>query len=290
MMKRAIIFIFLLIAFTSAGYSQSTPEFRLDLHYKDAGGGGSSNPVAFGYDPKASDTLDSQFGEIWYPTAKTNPGGYYLAFQFPGDTIASLVDIMHKPTTDSFVLQYKVFLSAFIYPAVLSWDRSKIPANVTGIWIAPAAAPFLIMADMSKQDSVTIDLVNPTDTNYANNWEAAIITLFYNTPPHTLAVSQTASPGAGLVSELTAYPNPMSTSGALSFVLSEPAALSIVGYDALGREVLRIAKNEPAGESQIDLSAASSAMLASARGAILLRVDASSGTRNDTKTVMLVKE
>jgi hypothetical protein len=289
-MKRAFVFLFFLIGFTRSGYGQLlTPEFRLDLHYKDAGGSFPASPVAFGYDPTATDTIDKQYGEQWYPPSG-GPGGFYLAFQFPGDTVASLIDIEHKPSTDSFALQYTISLSADAYPAVLSWDRSQLPQAITGIWITPAGAPFLIMADMTKQDSVTIDNINPTDTNYAINWEPAVITLFYNTPPHLLAVSPSSNSGDGLLSGLSAYPNPMSVSGALSFFLSQTANVQVTGYDALGREVLRMTKNEPAGERQIDLTAASSAILATAKGAILLRVDASSGTRNDTKTVMIVKE
>jgi hypothetical protein len=281
-MKRTILLFVLFNVCMRVSYGQSSaPEFELNLHYKDAGGSAPASPVAFGYDPKAADTLQTKFGEQYYPGPA--PGGFYLAFLLPGDSIASQIEVLRKPSIDSFILQYTIYLSANIYPAVLSWDRSLIPSAIKSIAISPPGAPFLLMADMTKQDSVVIDDLNPTDTNYATNWEPATITLYYNTEP--LSVSPTPDPSAGLLSGLIAYPNPMRGSGDLSFSLSEPSSVIVTGYDAIGREVLRVVKSEPAGENILDLSG-----LANARGAIMLRVDASSGSAYETKNVMMVKE
>ncbi len=282
-MKRVFIILFLLLTISRTGWSQTeTPEFQLNLHYKDAGGGGGTSPIGFGYDPGATDGLDPLFGEQWFPGP--SPGGYYVAFELPGDTISSLIDIMQMPKADSFIIQYKFYLSAFVYPAVLSWDRSLIPPAVKGIWITPYGAPFLKMVDMTAQDSVTIDITDPTDTNYATNWEPAIITLYYNTTPHLLSVSDGGGQ-TGLLSDLVTYPNPMRSSGTLEFTLSQQASVIINGYDALGREVLHLTKNGSAGENLMDLTG-----LAETQGAILLRIDASSDAAHVTKSVMLIRE
>ena len=140
------------------------------------------------------------------------------------------------------------------------------------------------MLDMTAQDSVTIDIVDPTDTNYAANWESAIITLYYNTTPHLLSVSDAAG-SSGLLSGLVTYPNPMQSSGTLVFTLSQQASVIISGYDALGREVLHLTKSGSTGENLIDLSG-----LEGTEGAIMLRVDASSDAEHVTKSVMLIKE
>jgi hypothetical protein len=281
-MKRAIGLILLIIAIPRLSNGQNaTPEFELNLHYSDAGGSAPSSPVAFGYDPQASDTLQLKFGEQYYPGPA--PGGFYLAFLLPGDSIASQIEVLQKPSIDSFTLQYTIYLSANVYPAVLSWDRSSIPSAIKSITITPPGASFLLMADMTKQDSVVIDDLNPTDTNYATNWEPATITLYYNTAP--LSVSPTPVPNTGLLSGLITYPNPMGESGDLSFSLTQAANIVLTGYDAIGREVLHMTKSASAGENILDLSG-----LATERGAILLRVDAASGFQYETKGVMLVKE
>jgi hypothetical protein len=280
---------FLIVAYCqpvdSVHAQQATPEFRLDLNYSDAGGGHPSGnaPVAFGYDPSATDSgVDKQFGEAQLPL--TNPGGFELAFELdPID--GSLIDILQKPSLDSFILQYTLYLSAYQYPAVLSWDRSKIPPAIKGIWITPYGEPSFKMGDMVTQDTVVIDAANPSDTNYYLNWGPAVITLYYNTEPYFLGVAESVNPVSGLLSDLAAYPNPMSAKSALSFNLSESAYVSITGCDAAGREVLRLAKYISSGENIIDLSS-----LADARGAIFLRVDAESGTSSEVKTLVVMKE
>src|ERR1017187_2244373 len=147
-----LLFTFILAAYgltvDPVGAQQATPEFRVDLHYTDAGGGHPNGPVAFGYDPAATDSgADIQFGEALLPGAGGSPGGgFYLAFQVsPID--GSLIDILQKPSPDSFILQYKLFLSGYVYPAVLSWDRSKIPAAIKGLWITPNGEPSYKMGD-----------------------------------------------------------------------------------------------------------------------------------------------
>jgi hypothetical protein len=286
-MIRALVFLFLLLALPRFGHAQTiTPEFELKLHYSDAGGGGNSDPKGFGYDPAATDTIDPQFGENYYPFFQTGLGSYELAFAtFDSAGDYTEIDILPKPTTDSFVLQYTLYLSPYQVPAKLSWDRTQIPAAIKGIWITPLGAPFLKMGDMVTQDSVVITRT-VTDTNYYGNWAPAVLTLYYNTTPAFLDVSPSLVSTSGLLSSLATYPNPMLTSGTLSFYLSDAASIIVSGYDALGREVLRVAKNEPAGENTIDLSSAVSAH----SGAILLRVDAANDMRQETKSVMMVKE
>ncbi len=286
-MKRTFVILFLLATLPRLSNGQTaTPEFELKLHYSDAGGGGNSDPKGFGYDPKATDGIDSQFGEMFYPGA-IGSGGYFMAFELnDSEDDYSEIDIMPKPSTDTFTLQYTFVLTAFMYPAVLSWDPSTIPSAIKSITITPAGASFLPMADMTKQSSVTIDDVDPTDTNYYLNWLPATITIYYNLQSPFEGVAPSANPSDGLLLNLTTYPNPMSTSGVVSFSLSEPASISVSGYDAIGREVLRFTKNEPAGVNQIDLSG----LAANAHGAIMLRVEASSNAQYETKTVMLVKE
>ncbi len=285
-MKRAFVLFFFLITFSRLGYGQAVqPEFELQLQYSTADGGGNTDAKGFGYDPAATVGIDPQFGEEFYPGVAF-PGDYFFAFNLndsAGDY--SEVDILPKPTTDTFTLQYSLYLSAYMYPATLSWNPSDIPPAIKGITITPFGAPFLKMVDMTKQASVTIDDVNPTDTNYANNWEPAIITIYYNTPSPFDGVTLNPVAGEGLLSNLIAYPNPMSNSGAVAFMLSGPASVIVTGYDAVGREVLRVTKNEPAGETMLDLTG-----LTNARGAIMLRVDAASDAQHDTKSVMLVKE
>ena len=246
-MKRTLILLILLTVLPRLSNGQTaTPGIRVKLHYKDASGGSNTDPKGFGYDPAATDGIDKQFGETYYPGIA--PGGTFLAFDLhdsEGDY--SEVDILPKPATDTFTLQYTVYLSANIYPAVLSWDPSEIPSAIKGIVITPASASFLPMVDMTKQSSVTLDDANPSDTNYYLNWEPAIITIYYNKPSPFSSVAPAANVSSGLLSNLTTYPNPLSVSGVVSFSLSEPASIVVSGYDALGREVLRVTKTEPAG-------------------------------------------
>jgi hypothetical protein len=170
-MKRAFVLLFVLMVFSRSGYGQTlTPQFELKLNYSDAGGGGNGDPKGFGYDPAATGGIDSRFGEMLYP-GLVGSGGYFLAFPLndsEGDY--SEIDILPKPATDTFTLQYTIYLSAFMYPAVLSWDRGEIPSTIKSIVITPSGAPFLKMVDMTQQNSVTIDDINPTDTNYAGSY------------------------------------------------------------------------------------------------------------------------
>ncbi len=291
-MNRAFIFVFLLLSFTRYGYGQSvTPEFELLLHYSDPGGGGSTNPVGFGYDPAAkivtedSTEVDTEFGEMIAPFSTPGGLGNFEELFLLDPIDGADIDILPKPDTNSFVLQYTFYLTPFQAPATLSWDRSKIPSAIKGIWITPLGAPFLKMADMTQQDSVVIDATSPTDTNYYINWNPAIFTIYYNTPPYVLDVAPIPTASTGLLSGVGTYPNPMGERGTLSFSLSMPATVNISGYDAIGRQVLNMTKNVTAGNNTIDLSA-----LSNAKGAVLLRINASTATMQDTKTVMMVKE
>ena|GEM_PF-2824494 len=256
------------------------PEFRLDLHYHDAGNGGNGYPVAFGYDARATDGIDTAFGEAYYPPV-VGPGGFYLAFQI-SDTEASLIDIMYKPGTDTFTIQYPLVLSAFEYPATLSWDRYQIPSQIKAITIAPPGNHTRLMADMTKQDSVVIttDLSSP---DYALNWMPAIITVYYNFAP--AAVENDFTADAGLISKASVYPNPMVSNSVLDLTMNDAALVTIEAYDVTGRELMYISRNVGPGDAVMGLNT-----LPKSSGAVLLRIDASSSSRHETRTVMAMRE
>src|SRR5690554_7600324 len=61
-MKTKILYI-LFILLTFQGFSQSlTPEFEFQLYFEDAAG--NRDTVTLGYDQLATDTINSQFGEV----------------------------------------------------------------------------------------------------------------------------------------------------------------------------------------------------------------------------------
>ncbi len=284
-MKRTSLAVFLLILAARIGFAQTaTPEFELQLHYSDVGHGGNSDKVAFGYDPSATVGIDPQFGEMLYPGSPFAEG-YFLAFALNDSTSGDYteIDILPKPVADSFVLQYPLYLSGYKYPATLSWDRSKIPSAIKGIWITPYYEWFFKMGDMVSQNDMVITS-SASDTNYYHNWQPAQLTIYYNRTPELLGVVQEA-PVTGLLSPLSTYPNPMRADGKLLFSVSQDANVTISAFDMLGHELFHLDRSVPAGNVLTDLCA-----LANTHGAVLLRVDAESGSTHQSKSVMVVKE
>ncbi len=260
------------------------------IHFTDTFPDGSiSNftPREIGYDARATDSLDTAFGEDEYP------GGLGLDQDFfflrpdtlaGGDPDAGTIDIMHKPALDSFAINYNTVLSFSYFPGSLYWDPSQIPPIIKGIWIRPqwSDTPFV---DMTKSNIFTVPDPS-TQFLWGSNY---IITVFYNMQPRYLppaAVTGSSENGASLISNATVFPNPMLSSGALDITMGEAASLSIVGYDVAGREVLRLSRGAMPGENIIDLSSA----LANAHGAVMLHIEAVNGMRSSTKNVMLVRE
>jgi hypothetical protein len=281
---------YLLSSFSSGRAQSLVPEFKMAIHFTDTFPDGSRSnftPRVIGYDSRATDSLDTAFGEDEYP------GGLGIDQDFffvrpdtlvGGDPDAGLIDIMHKPALDSFKIDYKAVLSFSYFPGSLYWDPSQIPSIIKGIWIRPSWSdtPFV---DMTKSRIFTV----PTPSQqflWGNNY---IITIFYNMQPRFIspaAVGGSETTGAGLIWNAVVFPNPMPSTGALDVTLSQAASLSIVGYDVAGRELLRLTRTGRAGENILDLSQS----LSNIHGAIMLHIDAGNGTRNETKNVMLVRE
>ena len=284
-MKRSIVTLLLLLPFLlpSAGKGQTRkPEFRLDLKYRDTSGlAAPGDSIAFGYDRAATEGIDAIFGEQLFPGGSPG-GGLAVYFTLPDDTDYSEVDIMPKPPTDMFTIQYNFTLSAYQYPAYLSWDRSQIPKAVTAIVVTPQGYPGIKMADMTQQDSVEINITDPTSPNYYSNWEPAIITLYYDSRLSDVKPNDTP---AGLIVNLGVYPNPMAQNGRFMFSLSEQANVHVIAYDAAARLVMNTEMNGLAGTNHIDLSG-----IGPEHGTLLLHIDAVSGSRHDSRNILVLKD
>lgn len=291
-MKNVCIAIALVIGTSLCAFGQSaTPEFELRLHLS---GDINTDPVGFGYDPRASmpsDTslgYDSAFGEMYYPSSPFS-GDEFLAFEIDSVGDYAEIDILPKPLTDTFILQYTIFVSTYnSKPATLSWSGSITP-QVKGIIVKPTYHPETFLVDMTKQTSVTLSN-KPSDLNYFGNWEPATITVYYNTSPPAMDVSPSAQAGTtpGLIYGLSVYPNPVRSSGNLSFSLADEAQVKISAFDQLGRLLFLSTANGHAGSNTIDLSKELDAV--QGNGNILLRLDAVNGDRQETKTLIIVKE
>jgi len=268
--------------------SPGNAEFHLDLHFRDTTTGGTIDSLtgrAFGYDPSGTDTFSVQsaaFGEDADYPGGFGPGNDFW-FTRPDKQSETRVEIRRMPTTDSFALTYSMGLVFEQYPGSIFWDRSQIPSIVKGIWISAyeATTPLVDMKDTN--------IFTEGNASQASMWGTLTVTVFYNMQPRYLppaAVNGSSANSAALISNATVFPNPMPAGGALDVTLSQSASLSIVGYDVAGREVLRLSRGAMPGENIIDLSS----VLANAHGAIMLHIEAASGTRNETKNVMLVRE
>lgn len=259
--------------------AQSTPEFKLKLHFIDVKGASPKNLDGFGYDAMATDSLDPVFGEAEYPGPTT--GGLYVAFELPafyspGDPIYSGTDIRPKPATESFSISYKLFASPFRAPGTLSWDHAAIPQGVTAIRITPYGQDSPVLAEMTVQDSVSVD--------FSSSWWPAGITLYYNMQPPQAVVHQESSTHA-LILSAAGYPNPIHESGKVGLELSMPATVILTGYDEAGRECLHQTQMVPSGPTSLSLSD-----LTALHGSILLHIEAVSTSTTETRNILVVKE
>ncbi len=278
--------------------SPGNAEFHLDLHFRDTTTDGTIDSVpgrAFGYDPAATDTFSkydaTEFGELPDYPGNLGPGNdfWFTRFDQTDSTppTETTVDIRHKPTTDSFALSFSMGLAFENYPGSIFWDPSQIPSEIKGIWLRPhydTAIDVPPLLDMKTTNIFTVP--NPSQ---AELWGNFIVTIFYNMQPRYIppaAVNGPSSNGAGLIARATVYPDPMPAGGALDVTLGDAAALTIVGYDITGREVLRMSRQGMGGENILDLSPA----LANVHGAVMLHIEAANAARNETKNVMLVRE
>ncbi len=285
-MRKFLLLAALLLA-ASGLRAQTLPEFGLTIHFTDTLSDGSvSNfsPREIGYDSRATDSLDPSFGEDEYPGGLSPDQDFYFTRPdlFGGQPDEGTIDIMHKPSLDSFAIDYTTFVSFSYFPGSLYWDTTQIPPQITGIWLRPSwsTTPFV---DMKHTGIFTVPRPD-TQGIWGMNY---VITVFYNMQPRfipTAAVNEAPS-SSGLLVNATVFPNPMPSSGTLDVQLSEPAALSIVGYDIAGREVLRMANSANMGENVFNLSS----LPDNVHGAVLLRVDAESGSREETKNIMLIR-
>lgn len=294
-MKRLLIFFLLALpAISLRAQSPDNAEFHLDLHFRDMTTDGTIDSLmgrAFGYDPAATDEYNAAFGEdVDYPGGNS-PGNDFW-FTRPDQQSATRVEIRHKPAADSFALTYSMGLNFEQYPGSIFWDRNQIPAIVKGVWISAyeATTPLVDMKDTN--------IFTEANASQASMWGNLTVTVFYNMQPRYLpaAVGNTSVGGAGLILNATVYPNPMPSGGALDITLADAASLAIVGYDVTGRKVLRLSRSAMPGENIVDLSSAlatsalATSALANVHGAILLHIEAASGSENATKNVMLVRE
>jgi hypothetical protein len=300
-MKQALITVLLLLPFllNSKSFAQKPPlkqpQFQLTLSNDYiAEGQDHFLTASFGYDTAATVGIDLLFGENAYPPIGGFGGERTMTFLLPDSSTASQsdnspIDIMPRPkptpgTVDSFTIQYQFWFSSISYPTTITWDRTFIPSQIKGIIVTSPGDPGVELADLTKQDSVVIG-IDPSAPNYYYNWLPAIITIYYNTtPPQFLDVRANDGPAA-LLSGLGAYPNPMAENGRLAFTLGEPANVHVIAYDAAGRLVLNREMNSQAGMNQVDLN-----NVGPSHGAILLHVDATSGSRHESKDVMVLKD
>jgi hypothetical protein len=231
-----------------------TPEFQLVIQYDEKGN--HQRPRQFGYDPSATFGTDTAFGET-RDVPQSSPGDQVpnLYFLYSNDTFVpadtgTWTDILPKPSADSFYLQYPLEISTLNYPATLSWDKSLIPSQITGIWLTPRFHPDQVLADMKQVSSYNI-----TAQDYFNNGIDYMITLFYNMTPAPKLPASVRSDRmvTGLVSNVSAYPNPFIATGRLTYDLAKNATVAVQVYDLTGREVAQVASVQPGGHNGLDL-------------------------------------
>ncbi len=288
MMKRLLILSLLLVAPLIVHAQHLTPEFALRLRIQNSAT--VDTALWFGFDPRAKAFDDTAFGEDEVPNLGPPLGEDFLAYiEYPTkDYLGTHVLIQPKPTTDSFYLQYKFHIYGGTYPVQLTWNPEQIKLPITGILITPPSANSGTLLDLSTNPPFVISVSNNISDNHDyQNWQTAVLTIFYNMRPviPNASVADGASSSAGVIESLTAYPNPMIDRGALAVTLLESARMTITGYDVTGREVFREMKSGIAGENIIDLSG-----LTQAKGVMLVRVDASTAGGTESKSVVIAKE
>lgn len=279
-MKRSLPALLLSLVLSAAAFAQPTgsrtPEFRLNMKYQDQQ---LTQRVAFGYDPTATWQQDTAFGEEVYPNFG-GPGAGVAYFDYPGVIdYGTRVMIAPKPTTDSFFIQYNVHFYGSVYPGTVTWDSAAIPAIIKGITISPLGQPSKIIVDMKQASSSEVVL---TDFEY-HDWENAVITLFYNMSPRVVGVRD-APHYAGLISNLSAYPNPFVSQSRLAFDLADASEITIQAFDVTGKAIGKVSQVS-AGRTVVDLSE-----LVPASGAYFVRLQASSPKGFDERTILVRRD
>jgi hypothetical protein len=274
------------VLFVGHADAQSTlvPEFRLDIHYTDtsAHGEGFEFPYlrAIGYDAKASDGYDAQFGEdAEYPGSIGSYPDLFFLYSANGDS-STRIDIRHKPTADSFAINYVMGVKFQFSSGHLFWDPAQIPAGVTAVWIRPMSQLDSVVGDMKRDSIFKVSLLQNQLWGYEY-----LVTLFYNMAPVRLNMGVGEQPSTALMSELSAYPNPIREQGRIGLSLSEPVTVTLTGYDETGRECLRQLEMMPAGSTSVALQ-----NISSLHGSILLHVEAASATREESRNILVVKD
>lgn len=263
-------------------------EFGFVLHYSETSD--FVQTLTFGYDSRATYGKDALFGEEDFPAFGGPPGAGAVYFTYDDSVIAqqstgTRIDILPKPQNDG-ALQYQFHLYGGTYPAHLVWDRTKIPSIVRSIQVTPASATNMVMLDMTKASSFDIDIMHNTmDIHDYSNWKDAVITIYYNMDPGQQGGVADAGQTTALLGTVTPYPNPIGVSGALLVNTNDMASLTVTGFDAAGRECFRAFKQVSAGSNSLDLKG-----LMNCAGAIMLHVEATSGSRHETRNVMVVKD
>jgi hypothetical protein len=269
----------LLLFIATAGWSQSrTPEFGLKIHLDE--GSGFTRNLTIGYDPIATRGQDTAFGEQCAPNI-TPEGDLYMYSTYPNDiSCATQVNIMPKPVQDTFTAFYDIYAAPSSgHTAHLTWDPTTIPAEVLSMRVWKNG---MFLVDLKNSNSFDILINHDFSSPHSHdNWKNATVILFWSNGK--LGVDPQGLSTA-LIQSATTFPNPMATSGALAVSLGEPALVTVHGYDVTGREVLTLHKHGSAGMNEIALDA-----MEAQHGAMMLRVEAVSASRHETKTVMLAR-
>jgi hypothetical protein len=279
-----------LLASVSLRAQSLTPEWSLPLQYQETPAGVTATLV-IGYDARATDAYDSSFGEVEMPPF-SGPDNSLINQEYPADSLswtATKINIMHKPSADSFAIQYKINVRPSDKTVGhLSWDASKLPPQIKGIQVTPWSYPSMFLVDMLKQSNFDVNVsISQTDPHSCGVWIPAVITVYYNMQPQFGGASGVApsSTSTSLISLAEVYPNPLTTAGKLHLAMSDAAHLTIVGYDVAGRVCIRTSAEAIAGQNEIDLST-----LAKSRGAIMLHIDATNASRHETRNIMVMSE
>ena len=284
----ALLFFTAILSSGKVNAQPSRAEFHLDLTLRDTtvqDGIVTLTGRSFGYDPHGSNKYDSVFGEDQcYPVVGIpGPDASDLYFVWPGTgDCGTRVQIFPHPFADSFAINYQMGLYFAQYPGYITWDTMQIPPEVTGIWLRPSWSQTPLV-DMKHTEEFSIP-----STDSAFLWGSNFtVTVFYGMQPRYIpaGVSSGSTSGNKLLISASAMPNPMTSSGTLEVTLSDPALISITGYDIVGHEVLRLSRTGSAGDNMIDLSS----HLLNAHGAVMLRIDAQSGSKEETKDLMVVR-
>ncbi len=272
----------LLVFLTSESFAQ-TPQFKLDVTLSR---GSFKRIITFGYDPGATKGADASFGEDSdYPPlfgedfVLLNSDSSFLNRDGASGMGVTKTDIRHKPDSASFTIGYEWEMILESYPATISWDPSAIPAIVHHVILQNVNDLKHPLADMKTQSSLTVTSDNRI------NFHDVYMTLYYNSEP--AAVHSAGAVGTGLLSDLSATPNPFTVNSRINFTLRKEASISIVAYDAAGREVFTQSSIGHAGSNVIALDRST---MTSASGPLFVRVSAMSAAEQNVRTLTLIAQ